>query len=356
MSGENMEQRIDVGEIPTGGVVPTEDQMASIDRYVEGGHMSHAEATMKVLGVMPGRVYEDPRTEEPPAPQEPTYDDKAKVANLIHMYKIRSGIGPKISELHTLKGDAWGNKATEIKRDKSKGDIYIKRACATCTRQNDCDEKGKTFEQGIGAIHPRLKPSEKYPHANIGESLLEMIQRQTKNPDAHCNPAKDEIALDLDEISPVIEITAGEAVVVSTEDEGDRTTANLELRNAHLAKADKALSKRNSLNRQAKMSVPEKSGRLAEESNDFFEIFSDELKQGCSSCSDRGVCPLALDPVAWDEAKHYSRSPSTEWEDTVDDNGVKHESREQWRRRREQDPNASCVPPVADSENIPKVA
>lgn len=128
------------------------------------------------------------------------------------------------------------------------------------------------------------------------------------------------------------------------EDEGDRAAVNLELRNLHLDKADKALGQRNRINRKIKIGIPEKTGRLAEESNELFEIFADKLMQACGSCALRGDCALAFNPVAWEKSKHYARSPDNAWGDTVSDDGVKNESRERWRKRRKNDPEASCVP------------
>lgn len=363
MSGENMEQRIDVGEIPTGGVVPTEDQMARIDNYVEGGHMSHAEATMKVLGVMPSRVYEEPRAEEPPAPQKPVYDNSTKVANLTRMYSIESLLKPRIAKLSELTGDDWRKEQAQVKRAQVKRDNAMENACSACSRQDGCEIKAKGFEEGMAVVHPRLKPSEKYPHTNVGESLQEMIIRHASTPDSHCDPAEDGIVFEIDdteqEVAPVIAITADEATLAVPLVDNELETA-YEKRNEILQEASDFLNKSHRDKGILKYGNPANPTAVKKLAEINFGRFATKLEEACSICPDHGTCPIVKEPdpaKAWEDAHYYSdKASEPSWPNEVSENGIGHESRKAFFERTKQDPHAPCAPPAVDLENMPKVA
>lgn len=354
MSGENMERRTDMGEIPAGGVVPTEDQARRIDLLVETGIRSYAGATMAILGVMPYRVYDQPSPdiEETSDPQEPVYDHNVRVAELTHAFRLDLSLGAKISELADLKGDARSKLQLDIERTKRRRDQHMENGCAACPQQDDCEIREKGWEDGMREVHPHLKPN-KFGIIYETEPLNEMVIRLAPDPKADCDNTKDVSA----PISvPVPTEAVGDVVDIFVDEEGDRTAANFDLRNIHLKNGDKALGERNRINRIIKKK-PRNEARLAEESNDHFETFASELGQACELCSHKDSCALASNPVAWAETKHYARSPKPGWENQVNDAGVGYESREHWRQRRNKDPQAPCPPSIAtDSVDLPHAA
>lgn len=350
MSGENMERRIDMGEIPAGGVVPTEDQARRINLIVDTGINSYAGATMAILGVMPHRVYGQPSPDETPDPQEPVYDHSVRVAELTHAVRLDMGLGPKISKLAGSKGDEKSKLQLDIERTKRRRDQHMENGCTACPHQDDCEIKEKDWEDGMREVHPHLKPN-RFGIVYETEPLTEMIKRIVPDPEAHCD---DKLEHRLE--NP--QVNGGEfSVIEGMYDDGDeeekRIAANFDLRNIHLDKADEALGVRNRINRILKKK-PRNEGRLAEESHASFEEFAGELDKACALCSHSANCALKSDPVAWAEAKHYAKSPGSEWEDQVNEAGVRYESREHWRKRRKQDPQAPCPPPTANNQDRPK--
>ncbi len=365
MPGENMEQKIDFEEIPTGGVVPTEAQMAQIDEYVDGGQMTYETATRRVLGVPPSRVYEQPSVDETPVPKEPTYDNTTKVTSLTRMYTIESWLRQEIPKLPGLKGDDWRKKRTQVMRVQSKRDNAMENACSACSRQDGCEIKDKGFEEGMAVVHPRIRPSQKYPHTNIGESLQEMVIRHAANPDSHCDPAKDGITfeeaveIDVAETAPVIAITADEATLAVPLVDHELETA-YEKRNEILKEAGDFLNKSHRDKGIIKYGNPANPTALKKLAEINFGRFATKLDEACALCPDHGTCPIVkeAEPAkAWSDAHYYSDQPSDpSWPNEVSENGIGHESRKAFFERVKKDSHASCVPPAVDFENMSEVA
>lgn len=353
MSDDSMERRIDMGELPVGGVVPTESQMDRIDRLIDTGQRSHAGATMLVLGVMPNKVFSDDleqsgfkETEEPVDIVEP--DHETRMAGLINAYRLDIGLGPKRAELASTKGDDRLKLEREINRDKRRRDNFMISGCIACPNHGNCDIEKKGWTNGMKEVHPHLKPNG-FGIIYETEPLDEMIRRLVSNPDGHCDQSKEEAQTQ----------EAIETAEVGGET-GVQEDANFDIRNIHLKNASKALTERNKVGAFLTRKNPVNREKYEEIEGQHQIEFKDELKQACVLCSHQGDCALASDPAAWDEAKHYASAPSKEWENAVGENGVKHESRKNHQKRLDDDPQAHCVPPIEKAiqpaQKLPKVA
>jgi len=330
-----------MNRIPAGGVVPTESQMSRIETLTETGRMSHAEATNAVLGVMPKDVITGEPIQEAPAEAAAplkNIDHNTRAGNLINVYRISLGLGPKIAKIVGLRDEQRSSLEREIRRDKNSREHFMENACAACPNQDSCDIKEKGFE-GLMDVHPQLKPSMYEDVVYETESLQEMIIRISNNPGDHCDPTADGEA----PTKPV-----NEAKVI--DDEGDREAANLELRDTHLDKAAAALTESNKADHILKELNPGNTEGYEEKSANYFRKFADELCQGCRLCNEAADCPGAFNPKVWAEAKHYKKSPIKEWEQTIGDNGIQNESRDKWQKRRASDPAAPCFPKSTETD------
>ncbi|MEK9196289.1 MAG: hypothetical protein AAB914_02885, partial [Patescibacteria group bacterium] len=297
--------------------------------------------------------------QEAPAVQEPAFNHATRVANLIHMYRIESGLRPEIAESSELKGDDWRKKQTEIKRAQRKRDYAMENACLSCPRQDGCEIKANGFEEGMATVHPRLIPSEKYPHTNKGETLQAMIIRISNNSEAHCDPAQDGIFFEVDKMEPVISIDAGEAQLAVPLVDHELETA-YEKRNEKIKEASDFLNQSHRDKATLKYRNPANPTAVEKLEKIHFAKFAGKLEEACGLCPDHGHCPIANDAnpaKAWENAHYYSdQSSDPDWPYEINTNGIGHESRKKFFSRIKQDSHASCVPPAIDSEDMPKVA
>ncbi|OGL30450.1 hypothetical protein A3F37_01070 [Candidatus Saccharibacteria bacterium RIFCSPHIGHO2_12_FULL_41_12] len=344
-------------EIPTGGVVPSAANIEKINRYVEGGTMSRFEATYRVLGVFPDKVFFETVPEDVPMDETQTeasdsYDHISRVTNLVHMLRVGIGLSPKIARLATVPPDERGALLREIKRDQALRDNFMEQACVSCPRQDDCDEiKGKGWE-GMQDVHPQLTESAKFGIIGEKEPMNVMIVRVVPNPKAHCNPEKDEIAISKNEETKPIVIDGSGMASLNVPFVDEEVEFLYEKRNEHLDKAIIALNARNRAKALAQRGNPRLREKRESNERDKFKLFISEIMQACQVCPDNPTCPLASSPRAWDQAHHYKDKAPYGWE-SREENGIGHETRTHFDKRRAKDPTASCVPPKRSLSDRP---